>query len=1017
MRLTLTILFSLSFLLSYCNPVSNFQDKDFGVKWYTDSDGLPQNSVKQIFKDSYGFTWLLTQNGLVRYDGRNFKVFNSKNTNIYSNKMMYAHRNIAGDSIAVYNEFGEALLISRRKAFPLENPSQKYIKTFASTPGIYTPDSIAGLPKKYIIPVAGNMYFSVEGDTVNFHTGYLTQKLSVYFPDHTPGYFFALNNRLYHLTETGHYTAITAEGINENELAIPDDDGYITGCFYNPITQQTFVHTRQNLYILQIQDTSLSFKKLLTGFDFGAENSIISAYYDQNLDIIYLGSATRGLGIIKKYPFRSVNTRDTERVQYALANYGPNKILTASGALIRTDQLSGQKPDIPWDNDKQNLIVDTRGYIWTKKHRTLFRFSKDSTNRDFQKWTFPYPIEQISAGRNNRIWIATDSENDEKHNSGSYLYYMDPLFDAPQNLRKVSFGIQYILQTTDNMLWLGSLNGLYKLDLIHEKLDQIRSLDDKQITSLHASISGEIWITTSTKGIFLYKDGTLTSFPPDTRGYMLSSHCIVEDDQGYLWITTGKGLFQASKKKMIDYASGKMKQVYYHFYDKNSGFLSNEFMGGCQPCGIQLQDGHIALPSLNGIVIFDPKKVKPELPNGTIYVDEVRTADNDLAIHQDTLTLKRNFGRVHIELVSPYYDNPYNLNMEFKLEDENVKNWEHIEDGQTITFSQLPPGQHTLVIRKMNSFYSYYIHKRIVLVVPPYFWETDWFLILVCLAAPIIIFYSIKLRIKYVRYKNILLKKKIIESTRHLRNTIRTLRITKDKLKQQTAIQEKLIASISHDIRSPLRFMVDTGEYLYANYDTGNKKMIREGIRSMYTASVKIHEFISEILDYSKARMYEGEGNTPAEDYDLQHLIGEKISLFAEIANSQRTRIYNYVPYHFTTSVNKHLLSIIIHNILDNAVKNTQNGKITIYAFVSESRLRIVIEDTGRGIPQKELQYYQSLLKPDAAPPVSLDTPSKSLGIKIIMDLLIILNGKIEIKSTLNRGTRITLSFPVETNS
>ncbi len=168
---------------------------------------------------------------------------------------MYAHRNIAGDSIAVYNEFGEALLISRRKAFPLENPSQKYIKTFASTPGIYTPDSIAGLPKIYH-PRCRNMYFSVEGDTVNFHTGYLTQKLSVYFPDHIPGYFFALNNRLYHLTETGHYTAITAEGINENELAIPDDDGYITGCFYNPITQQP-------LYIPDKTYISFKYKTLL----------------------------------------------------------------------------------------------------------------------------------------------------------------------------------------------------------------------------------------------------------------------------------------------------------------------------------------------------------------------------------------------------------------------------------------------------------------------------------------------------------------------------------------------------------------------------------------------------------------------------------------------------------------------------------------------------------------------------------------------------------------------------------
>ncbi|RNL82965.1 hypothetical protein ED312_16285 [Sinomicrobium pectinilyticum] len=1016
MRLTLTILSSLLYLISYSNQVRDLPTKDYGINWYTDSDGLPQNSVKHIFKDTYGFIWLLTQNGLVRYDGRNFRVFNSKNTSIHNNRMMYALGVPDKDSIFVYNEFGETLLISQRKAETLQQNILDLPHPLISTPEINSTDSTNIRGKKYVIPASGNNHYTVTNDTVSHYNNNSRRTSEVYFPHNASGYFFTVGDSLYHLEKDGEYTRIYGGRTVHEKTEVPAGDENITGIIYNNITRQTFLHTRKSLYLLQVKNSKLRLERILPDFDFGPENSIISAYYDSFLKIIYLGSKTKGLGIIKKHNFKNINTWDTDRVQHALTNYTSNKILTATGAVINVDNIAGEKLNGTWDSDKYSLITDKQGDIWTKNQNHLYRFSKDTDYREFRQWVLPYSIEQLYKGAHDRIWIAMHLSNDEHKASESAVYYLDSADPecAPKSYRKFNFSVQYILQTTDTTLWLGSLRGLHKLNLATGRCSTIDGLNNKQVTSLYASAPAEIWVTTSTKGIFLYQNGKLTGFPSDRKGYMLSSHCIVEDNEGYLWITTGKGLFQAAKKKMLDYASGKMEQVYYHYYDKSSGFLSNEFTGGCEPCGIRLQNGHVALPSLNGIVIFDPKKVKPELPNGTMYIDEVRTAEGILPVDQDTLRLSRNFGRIYIHLATPYYDNPYNLNMEFQLEDEDTKNWEDIEDGQTITFSQLPPGQHTLVIRKMNSFYSYYIHKRITLIVPPYVWETDWFYILLYLAIPVVIFYSIKLRIKYVRYKNALLKKKIIESTRHLRNTIRTLRITKDKLKQQTAIQEKLIASISHDIRSPLRFMVDTGEYLYANYDTGNKKMIREGIRSMYTASVKIHEFISEILDYSKARMYEGIGNTPRESYDLQHLIGEKISLFTEIANSQRTRIYNYIPYNFTTWVNKHLLSIIIHNLLDNAVKNTHNGKITLYAFIREKKLRIVIEDTGKGISQKQLQYYQSLMNPHEEQQISLDTPNKSLGIKIILDLLIILNGKIDIKSTVNKGTRITLLFPVE---
>src|SRR5690606_40213251 len=96
----------------------------------------------------------------------------------------------------------------------------------------------------------------------------------------------------------------------------------------------------------------------------------------------------------------------------------------------------------------------------------------------------------------------------------------------------------------------------------------------------------------------------VTSFPLDKNKYLATSHCIVEDQRGYFWITTNKGLFQVKKEKLYAYADGKTENVYYQYYDKSYGLLSSEFNGGCYPCGIKLHN-KIDFPSYSELVSFN----------------------------------------------------------------------------------------------------------------------------------------------------------------------------------------------------------------------------------------------------------------------------------------------------------------------------------------------------------------------------------------------------------------------------
>lgn len=178
--------------------------------------------------------------------------------------------------------------------------------------------------------------------------------------------------------------------------------------------------------------------------------------------------------------------------------------------------------------------------------------------------------------------------------------------------------------------------------------------------------------------------------------------------------------------ELLDFADKKSKSLYYHHYDKGAGFLSNEFNGGCQPCAAILNEETIFFPSLNGIVRFDPEKVKPTLPVNKLYSDETEI-DRKIVSISDTVRLHRDFHRIKFLISSPYYGNPYNQHIEYNLDGPVDQNWTTLSDGQ-IVFSRLPPGKYTLTVRKLTGFNSGYRYCKIFIVIPPPFWQSIWFM-------------------------------------------------------------------------------------------------------------------------------------------------------------------------------------------------------------------------------------------------------------------------------------------------
>lgn len=974
-----------------------------GLNWTTDSEFLPQNSIKSIVPDKYGFIWMTTENGLVRYDGEKFEVYNTHNSTIKSNRFLYINGNYKTDSLYTTNDWNEECIFINQRKIQVVNKkwhpnAQTFDKKNENAP--FTSSGVPGFlnyfPKRpYQIPLPSGNYYYIDNNTVRFLNSKKKLVNQLHFEYDSNSKFFTIGDTLFYMEKDGKYALIKNGEINWKKLDI--NPGAKNKLFWNNVSQQVFIFSEKKLYLLNIGAKELKKDVLIENEDLLA-NRVIAVYYDQNNKTIYLGSENKGLGIYKIKKFKTINPNasDMSEIFYALSPFDNNTVISSSGIIMDEKKIIRNHN---LNSDKYGMVIDSSKNIWTYKGTKLLCYFYENGYKKHLEWEFNQLISLLSIDARGKIWFSLSKSRETNGTLYNFIPVRKPVFNK---FKSFDFFASCIVHKDANTLLIGSNNGLYELEIKTKKILKFSGTDRIKVRNIFISEKKHIWISTYEDGFFLLRNNKVHTFPLDKNGYLLSSHCIVEDRNGFFWIPTNKGLFQVKEKALLDYADKKITTVYYHHYDKEAGFLTNEFNGGCQPCAA-ISGTNIFLPSINGVVTFNPSIISPIVPGNAIYLDEALLDEKKISIG-DTLNLSRKFERLTLYITSPYHGNIKNQNFEAKLEGNTTTDWTNVSNDNSISYTTLAPGEYKLILRKLSGFDSNYIYKSIVIIIEPAFWETAWFkIILIALIVWIgILFYRI--RIRYVKRKNLLLEKKINEQTNDLKNTISMLRATKENLNQQVENNTKMIQFITHDIKSPLRFIAQISKHMYdaPNESDADKK---EKAQSIFTSSSQIFNFVDNLLEYSKASQDKEE--LYIEKFKPYNVIAEKIALFESIANSKKTTIKNLIKSHTTLEGNKHLFSIIIHNLLDNAIKNTYSGTILFYAIVEKNQTSISISDTGTGMSQAIINYYQNLIDNYDA---LRSKNNNKIGLHIVIELLLILNGKMDIESD-SAGTTITLSF------
>jgi signal transduction histidine kinase len=958
----------------------------YSIVHYTDENGLPQNSVKSIAADHEGFIWLTTESGLVRFDGRSFFTFNKANSAITDNRFYDIEPDLGGSKRRLYavGEVGNYMRIekgiavndtsygtAKLKRIPEIQQGVQKSHIAGGAPNIFLENPHEFLHYIMIVSKMEGTYYVVHRNNVEFFVKWKREwsakTADINFKD-----FFSLKGKLYRFLANGEIEKFGALGSTKMRIEgdLAGDSGYKSGqsnykMYWNNVSDQLFVLLGNRLYeLVEQSESKWTSNLILDGFGF-KENNISKIFYDRPNHRIFLGSLTRGLFVLTKRMFSAltISENDNDNNLYAQTVFQNNKVLTPKGVVLAlSDNRTPVRSKIPAliaanvDN-RRYMLTDRQGNIWLSNSELLFKYDATGTKL-LRSWKLPHFIKTFYEGMDGRIWIVLPNKG---------LFYINP--SEPGQIlhtfvRSISVsGSLFLLQANSDTLWAAGHKGLFLVHLKTGKVVQVPGTEQLTVRGLYISPSDRngVFLMTYEDGIFFYRHGKIVHFPLDEKKNLSAAHCMVEDKKGYLWVPTNKGLFQFAKSDLLRYANLPQAKrtpddrLFYLYYARESGFNTNEFNGGCQPCAVTMADGTVSLPSLNGLVWFKPDQMNTELPDGSLVVDRVEVQGKSRLLTSDSVTFETSPTQVKFYLTTPFFGNVNSLRIDYALTSgtKDSANFDWIpltSDDPVIRFSSLESGKYTLLIRKLNRFgTNNQLVKKIGIIVPMNWYETILAKIIYLASVLGAIYLVILYRTRFLRRRNSELEIRIRQRTQMLEETNRSLQLSQKDLSRQMQILNSLVGSISHDVRTPLRYLKLSADDIESRI---GKKQYEKAVgiaNSISGSAVKMVQMLDNLMSYIKLQAYGKE--IKMTNVDLHSLIEEKAELFEPALAGQESVFQNDVGEGIFVQSNAQLLGVVIHNLIDNAIKHTFEGTIRIHSKITEGDFHLIVSDSGRGMP------------------------------------------------------------------
>jgi signal transduction histidine kinase/ligand-binding sensor domain-containing protein len=723
--------------------------------WMTEQ-GLPQNSVLAITQTRDGYLWLATYNGLVRFDGVRFTVFDNNNTQAFRTSRIPDLYEDPSGALWISTVMGGVLryqngifmVFTRQQGLPHDN-----IIAVQSgpdgTPLIFTEAGAVWWRAGRFVP------YEVQGsfEELWVHLGrsgthWLADKRGVHARRDGQNKTFALPVELNALPLAKMYEdrsgALWVAPQRHGVFRIKD--GVVTD-----YTHQLKLNSTATVFrMLEDQDGSLWFGTLDAGLVHfqddtdeatvyttanGLSSNAIRGLCQDREGTLWIGTDGGGLNrmarqFISGYSeAQGLNGNVVHGVMedragnvWAATQTGLGKI--AQGVV--TNYAPGKGPSALPLRGLQVLHEDRVGRLWVGGWDGLC-FFKDNI---FSAVTPNLNVHAIHEDRQGVLWVGTHYGL-VKFKDGVQASYTNK-DGLPNDI------IRVIHEDRHGALWLGTEGGLVKFQDGRFTVFTIKDgLVNDRVWAIHEDAEGMLWLGTFDGGLSRYKDGRFTSYTTAQGLYNNGVFQILEDGRGYLWMSCYRGLYRVSKHQLNAYAEGKIPAVTSTAYGKAEGMLSADCNGGRQPSGVKTRDGKLWFATLLGVAIVNPDEMPINPLPPPVLIESARLDRNPVKLGaeiQGGLRIQPGQNNLAINYTALSFLKPEQIRFKYQLLGQD-SDWIEAGTQRTANYSYLRPGQYTFRVIAANSDGIWNeAGAQLSIVVLPAFYQTWWFRLLALLA-------------------------------------------------------------------------------------------------------------------------------------------------------------------------------------------------------------------------------------------------------------------------------------------